>query len=157
MASTADAALLLFACTSSPRSLAKLVIPTDRGAVPSPQTTSNSVGLDWPHWIAAVETASVTQYTVYHVASAAAELIARHVTCCCKCFSSRLVWLPSQGYPGTLKVSVTYIMTRQGVLKMLIEATTDKATLVNLAQHAYFNLAGHDSGDVLNHDLHLRG
>jgi len=54
-------------------------------------------------------------------------------------------------------VSVTYIMTRQGVLKMLIEATTDKATLVNLAQHAYFNLAGHDSGDVLNHDLHLRG
>ncbi|DBA85235.1 TPA: hypothetical protein ACH3X2_005938 [Trebouxia sp. C0005] len=62
-----------------------------------------------------------------------------------------------EGYPGTLKVSVTYIMTRQGVLKMLIEATTDKATLVNLAQHAYFNLAGHDSGDVLNHDLHLRG
>lgn len=62
-----------------------------------------------------------------------------------------------QGYPGTLKVHVTYIMTRQGVLKMLIDATTDKPTLVNLAQHAYFNLAGHDSGDVLQHELHLRG
>ena len=99
----------------------------------------------------------MTHCTVYHVASAAAELPVRHATCCCKCCFSDLVWLPPQGYPGTLKVSVTYIMTRQGVLKMLIEATTDKATLVNLAQHAYFNLAGHDSGDVLNHDLHLRG
>ena len=99
----------------------------------------------------------MTHCTVYHVASAAGQSLAGHVTCCCKWFSSSLVWLPSQGYPGTLKVAVTYIMTRQGVLKMLIEATTDKATLVNLAQHAYFNLAGHDSGDVLNHDLHLRG
>lgn len=62
-----------------------------------------------------------------------------------------------KGYPGTVEVSVTYIMTKQGVLKMIIEATTDKATPVNLAQHAYFNLAGHDSGDVLKHDLHLRG
>ncbi len=104
-----------------------------------------------------METKSVTHCTVYHVASAAAALLVRHVTYCGKWPPSSLVWLPSQGYPGTLKVSVTYIMTRQGVLKMLIEATTDKATLVNLAQHAYFNLAGHDSGDVLNHDLHLRG
>lgn len=62
-----------------------------------------------------------------------------------------------EGFPGALKVRVTYIMTRQGVLKMLIDATTDKPTLVNLAQHAYFNLAGHDSGDVLEHELHLRG
>lgn len=73
----------------------------------------------------------------------------RHVMCG--------VGLIFQGYPGTLKVRVTYIMTRQGVLKMLIDATTDKPTLVNLAQHAYFNLAGHDSGDVLEHELHLRG
>ena len=79
----------------------------------------------------------------------------------CKAFIATemqvLVLLLLQGYPGTLKVSVTYIMTKQGVLKMLIDATTDKATVVNLAQHAYFNLAGHDSGDVLNHELHLRG
>lgn len=62
-----------------------------------------------------------------------------------------------QGYPGNLEVSVTYILQKPSTLKMIIEASTDKTTPINIAQHSYFNLAGHDHGDVLNHKLHING
>ena len=62
-----------------------------------------------------------------------------------------------QGYPGTLIATVTYIITREGVLKAVFEATTDKLTPVNMAQHSYFNLAGHASGSVLDHTLYING
>jgi len=60
-----------------------------------------------------------------------------------------------QGYPGTLTAHVTYHLTNDAQLLVDIEATTDAPTLVNLAQHSYFNLAGHGSGSALGHELWL--
>jgi aldose 1-epimerase len=53
-----------------------------------------------------------------------------------------------EGFPGNLKVTATYTLTADNGLLLNFTATTDKATLCNLTQHSYFNLAG--KGDVLN-------
>lgn len=58
-----------------------------------------------------------------------------------------------EGYPGTLTAKVRYSLTDEDELKMEYEATTDKPTVVNLTNHAYWNLA--DTGDVLGHELLL--
>lgn len=58
-----------------------------------------------------------------------------------------------EGYPGTLAVAVTYTLTEANEVLIAYEATTDKATPVNLTQHSYFNLAA--SGDILGHVLTL--
>ncbi len=58
-----------------------------------------------------------------------------------------------EGYPGNLACTVTYTLTKDGELKISYEAETDKATVLNLTNHSYWNLAGQGNGDILGHEL----
>jgi aldose 1-epimerase len=60
-----------------------------------------------------------------------------------------------EGYPGNVNFQVRYAMTRDGDIRIEAEATTDKATVVNLSFHSYFNLKGEGEGDILGHELFL--
>jgi aldose 1-epimerase len=60
-----------------------------------------------------------------------------------------------EGFPGNLQVKVTYMLTQDNGLSISYEATTDKTTVVNLTNHAFFNLNGWGNGNVLNHTLQI--
>ncbi len=62
-----------------------------------------------------------------------------------------------EGYPGNLTVKITYSLTEDNAVKMEYSATTDKKTVVNLTNHAFFNLNGVGSGTILNHTLQVYG
>ncbi|MCH5224824.1 MAG: galactose mutarotase [Muribaculaceae bacterium] len=61
-----------------------------------------------------------------------------------------------ENYPGNLKVEASYTWSEDNVLTLEMKASTDAPTVVNLTNHAYFNLEGADSGNVLKHKLQLK-
>jgi aldose 1-epimerase len=60
-----------------------------------------------------------------------------------------------EGYPGDLSVTVTYTLTEDNEFRIEYAASSDKATPVNLTNHSYFNLAGAEHTNILDHELSL--
>ena len=60
-----------------------------------------------------------------------------------------------EGYPGNLEIRVIYSLTDDNALKIEYFAVSDKDTVVNLTNHAYFNLSGYNSGTILFHELQI--
>ncbi|MEZ6118141.1 MAG: aldose epimerase family protein [Pirellulaceae bacterium] len=58
-----------------------------------------------------------------------------------------------EGYPGNLNVTVIYTLNNDNEIKMVMSATTDQATVLNLTNHNYWNLGGANSGSILDHQL----
>jgi aldose 1-epimerase len=69
---------------------------------------------------------------------------------------SRLSPHMEQGFPGNLDVSVTYSLTETNELVIEYLAVSDRDTIVNLTNHAYFNLGGHNSGSILDHKVLIK-
>ncbi len=61
----------------------------------------------------------------------------------------------NNGFPGNVKITVTYTLSDDNKLTLCYSAISDKKTVINLTNHAYFNLNGFDSGDVLSHTLKI--
>lgn len=58
-----------------------------------------------------------------------------------------------QGFPGNLSQSIRYALTEENAMQIRYHAVSDATTVINLTNHSHFNLSGHDSGDVLSHEL----
>lgn len=70
----------------------------------------------------------------------------------------RLVYVSAdgeEGYPGAVTATCVYSLTRNNELRVAMGATTDAVTLVNMAHHTYWNLAGQDAGPIIDHQLTL--
>ena len=61
-----------------------------------------------------------------------------------------------QGFPGNLDITVSYSLTENNELIIEYHAVSDKDTVVNMTNHSYFNLAGHNSGSILDHKVWIK-
>ena len=60
-----------------------------------------------------------------------------------------------QGFPGDLHLTVTYALTEENEVRIRYEALCDQDTILNLTNHSYFNLDGHDAGNLLHQSLRI--
>lgn len=60
-----------------------------------------------------------------------------------------------QGFPGNLRMEVTYILTEDNELMIHYHGVSDKDTVINMTNHSYFNLDGHDAGTILGHEARI--
>lgn len=74
----------------------------------------------------------------------------------CFHYPSQFLFSTVQGYPGDITITATYTLTSKTTLRLDMEGVPkDKPTLINLAQHTYWNLAGHNSGNILDHSIQI--
>ena len=57
------------------------------------------------------------------------------------------------GFPGNLKISVTYTLKNDNSLQISYDGISDKKTIINMTNHSYFNLAGHDAGSICDEKM----
>lgn len=62
----------------------------------------------------------------------------------------------SMGFPGNKKVQVVFSLNEENELKLVYDVTSDKHTLINMTNHVYFNLKGHDQGTITEHELMIK-
>jgi len=60
------------------------------------------------------------------------------------------------GFPGNLEMTVTYRLTQENELLIAYHGVSDKKTVINCTNHSYFNLAGHDSGDIYDQKIRIK-
>lgn len=60
-----------------------------------------------------------------------------------------------QGFPGEVSMTVTYTLTEDNALVIHYNGVTDKDTIINMTNHTYFNLNGHDAGSICNHEVYI--
>ncbi len=58
-----------------------------------------------------------------------------------------------EGFPGNMDISVTFSVTDDNTLRIAYHAVSDKDTIANFTNHAYFNLNGYDSGDIMDTEV----
>lgn len=61
----------------------------------------------------------------------------------------------NMGFPGTKRIQITYTLTEDNALELHYHGSSDKKTILNLTNHTYFNLDGHDAGNIEDHELQL--